>query len=67
MIVFGFKTNNLKKHTQIFGQKGGCNKTFFMNLCFAKCQKLSFLGGPFLGEIWVMFKKHYKVGISAHF
>ena len=33
-----------KLNTPIFGQKGACNITFFffMNLCFAKCEKLSF-------------------------
>ena len=31
-----------EKKTEMFGQKGGCNKTFFFNLCFAKCEKLSF-------------------------
>ena len=47
--VFGFKTDNLKK-TEFFGQKGGCNKTvfFFINLCFAKCEKLSFFFAIFL-------------------
>ena len=39
---FGFENPNWK--TSIVGQKGGCNKFFFyMNLCFAKCEKLSFL------------------------
>ena len=52
--------------TPLFGQKGGCNKTFFfMNLCFAKCEKLSFFWGHFFGKFWLMFKKHYKIGISA--
>ena len=38
--------------TPILGQKGGCNITgFFMNLCFAKCEKLSFFGGGF----WQVF------------
>ena len=37
------------KKTEIFGQKGGCNKTgFFINLCFAKCEKLSFFWPFFL-------------------
>ena len=31
-----------------------------MNLCFAKCEKLSFLGGLFLAIFWLFFKKHYK-------
>ena len=43
MNVFGFKTNNLK--TQMFGQEGGCNNFFLINLCFAKCEKLSFFWG----------------------
>ena len=30
-----------------------------MNLCFAKCEKVIFWGGPFF-QIWLMFKKHCK-------
>ena len=58
--VFGFKTENLKKN--IFWSKGGLqqNGFFFINLCFAKCQKLSFFFGHFFGNFWLMFKKHYK-------
>ena len=43
--VFGFKKTKVKKNTPIFGQEGGCNQTFvlFMGLCFAKCEKSSFL------------------------
>ena len=67
--AFGFKISKLKK-TPIFGQKGGCNKTFFfvMNLCFAKCEKFSFFFCPsFLLHLLVVLpKKHYKIGISAH-
>ena len=38
--------------TPIFSQKGGCNKTgLFMNLCFAKCEKLSF----FFASLWQIF------------
>ena len=60
------KRTTLKK--KFLGQKGGCNKTvFFINLCFAKCQKLSFFCVPFWGKFWLMFEKHYKIGISAHF
>ena len=41
-------SKNPSSKTPIFGQKGGCNITgFFMNLCFAKCEKLSFFGGAF--------------------
>ena len=39
---------------------------FCTNLYFAKCEKLSFFG-PFLAKFWLIFKKHYKIGISAHF
>ena len=53
--------------TPIFGQEGGCNKTFFfMSLCFAKCDKLSFWG-PFLGKFWLMLKKHYKLRYFSTF
>ena len=38
-----------------------------MTLCFAKCEKLSFFWGHVLGKFWLMFKKHYKIGISALF
>ena len=53
--------------TQIFGQKGSCNKTvFFMSLWFGKCEKLSFFW-PMFGQVLVDVQKHYKIGISAHF
>ena len=49
---FWFQNKQLKKNKKFFGQKGGCNKTFFfINLCFAKCQKLSFFWGPFFVQI----------------
>ena len=52
----------------MFGQEGGCNKTFFfINLCFAKCEKLSFFLGALFWQILVDVQKHYKIGISAHF
>ena len=45
--VFAFKKDKLK--TPIFEKKGGCNITFFcMSPFFVKCEKLPFLGGPFL-------------------
>ena len=50
-----------KLKTRIFGQKGSCNKTFFYNLCFAKCEKLSFLFCPFFGHVLVDVQKHYKI------
>ena len=42
--VCGFKNTSSK--TPIFGQEEG----FFMNLCFANCEKLSFFGGHFLAN-----------------
>ena len=55
------------RKTPIFGQEGGCNiMAFVINLCFAKCEKLSF----FLAFVWLIFgafqKKNYKIGILAH-
>ena len=50
------KKTKLKK-TPIFSQKGGLQQNgFFMTLCFAKCEKLSFFLGHFLGKFWLMFK-----------
>ena len=54
MNVIGFKTSKLKiqkKNTQMFGQKEGCNKSVFSNLCFAKCEKLSFF--------WVIYLANF--------
>ena len=48
--------------------KRGCNKMIFLiNLCFAKCEKLSFPPPTLFGKFWLRFQKHYKTGISAHF
>ena len=54
-------SKNPSSKTPIFGQKGDCNINgfFFINLCFAKCEKLSFGGGG-LAIFWLLFKKHYK-------
>ena len=60
---FGFQKPKLKNIN--FVQKRGCNiMFFFMNLCFAKCEKLSFLGFFFLANFWLFFKTR---GILAHF
>ena len=42
--------------TPILGQEGAV----FINLCFAKCEKLSFFGGIFWGGFFVVLQKHYK-------
>ena len=64
--VFWLKKPKLKNTN--YWSKGGCNKTvFFMNLCFAKCEKWSFLFGHFFGKFWLMFKNTINIGISALF
>ena len=55
---FWFRNKQVNK-TQIIGQEGGCNKRFFVNLCFAECEKLSFWGA-FFGKFWLSFKKQSK-------
>ena len=42
--------------TPIFGQQGGCSKTFFNNLCFLMWKVSVFC--PFFAEFGLMFKKH---------
>ena len=58
--VFGFKTKNLKKNKNVWS-KGGLqqNGFFFINLCFGKCQKLSFFW-PCFWQFLVDAQKHYK-------
>ena len=57
IIVFVFKKTKLKKH-QILVKRGVATKrVFFMTLCFAKCEKLSFFLGPFFGQILVDVQK----------
>ena len=54
--VFGFKKHKLKNTN--FWSKGELQQNvFFNNLCFAKCEKLSFFFAPFLAKFWLMFKK----------
>ena len=59
-----FQTNNLKKQ---IGQKGGCN--IFLSTCVLENVKSYrfFLCSFFWGKFGVMFKKHSKIAISAHF
>ena len=56
--VFGFKKAQVE-HTS-FWSKGGVatKRCFFMSLCFANCEKLSFWGGHLFGKFWLMFKKN---------
>ena len=57
--MFSSKKMQVQK-TPILGQEGGCNITdLFINLCFAKCVKLSFWGGIFW-PIFVVFQKNTK-------
>ena len=55
-----FLVSKNKLKNTIFGQKGVATKRFFfMSLCFAKCEKLSFFWGPFFGKCWLKFEKRY--------
>ena len=55
--VFDFQTNNLKKKKKnkkknnFLVNRGVATKRFFINLCFGKCEKLSFFWCPFFGQI----------------
>ena len=58
--IFWFHKTQVEKH-QFWVKRGVATKrVFFINLCFEKCQKLSFFLGPFFGNFWLMFKKPYK-------
>ena len=48
----------VEKH-QFLVKRGVATKRVFMNLCLAKCDKLSFGGGHYFGKFWLFFKKHY--------
>ena len=62
-----FSSTKINFKNAHLGQHGVAAKHFFNNLCFEKCKKLSFC----LARFWPNFgwckKKHYKIGISAHF
>ena len=63
--VFGFKKSKLKNTN--FWSKGGLQQNgFFMNLCFAKCEKLSFFL-PFVWPILVAVQNTMKIGIQHIF
>ena len=62
---FWFHKKNKLKNTNFWSKGGLQQNVFFMNLCFAKCEKLSFFGGHFFGKFWLKFRKHCKIGISA--
>ena len=55
---FWFQHKQLKKHNFLV-KRGVATNVFFINLCFAKCEKLSFFP-PFFAQFWLMPKKHYK-------
>ena len=66
--LFLVSKTQVEKH--IFSKKGGLqqNGFFFMNLCFAKCQKLSFFFWDFFLDFLGCFSKNtIKIGILAHF
>ena len=59
-MFFSFKRTNWKAQKKQKKKQLQQNGFFFMNLCFAKCQKLSFFFASFFAKFWLMFKKHYK-------
>ena len=62
------KKCKFKKKTPIFGQEGGCNITvFFYQPVFCKMWKVIVFGGAFFANFCCFQKKHYKIGILAHF
>ena len=62
-MVLGFKQD--KKH-QFLVKGGVATKRFFNNLCFAKSEKLSFLGGANFCQHVVASIKHYKNRYFQH-
>ena len=61
IFVFGFKKNQVEKHQFLVKRGVATKRVFFMTLCFAKREKLSFFwGGHFFGKFCLRFKKHYK-------
>ena len=65
---FWFENKELRKKHFLVKRGVATKRGFFMNLCFGKCQKLSFFFlGHFFGNSWLMFKNTVKIGISAHF
>ena len=66
--VFSFKKNKLKSTKKTKKSQLQQNGFFFMNLCFAKCQKLSFFFfASFLPNFGWCSKNTIKIGISANF
>ena len=59
-----FQKTQVQKH-QFLVKRGVATKRFLMNLCFAKCEKLSFFGGHFLANFGCT--NTIKIGTSAHF
>ena len=55
--VFDFKTKNLKK--QFLVKRGLQQNGFFYQPVFCKMSKVIVFFGPFFGNFWLMFKKHY--------
>ena len=49
--MFLVSKQTTKKHNFLVKRGVATKRFFFINLCFAKCEKLSFLGGPFFGQI----------------
>ena len=55
--VFLVSKKDKLKHTCLVKRGVATKRFFFMNLCFAKCEKLSFFWGPFFWQILVDIQK----------
>ena len=66
--VFDFQTHNLKKKRIFWVKRGVATKRVFLSTCVLQNVKsYRFFCVHFFGNFWVMFKKHCKIGVSAHF
>ena len=54
------KQTTYKKKKHFWSKRGLQQNVFFYQPVFWKMSKLSFFFGPFFGNFWLMFKKHYK-------
>ena len=63
--LFWVSKNPSWKHQFLVKRGVATKRCFFMNLCFAKCEKLSFSLGHFLANFGWCSKNTIKIGISA--
>ena len=64
---FWFQNKQLKQHKCLVKRWVATKRVLFINLCFAKCEKLSFFWGALFGKFGCCSKNTIKTDISAHF